>query len=102
MSSVPTVEVWREGCLSDCDRDGISDHGRVARRIWSLVILLAIKDGAEEVRYEPSGEGRVLSYKIHGKEYELVPPPRFLAASLLEDMKAMSRWRGLRSLLARM
>lgn|GEM_PF-6564748 len=60
-----------------------------AQRFWALVLLVAVKDGASEVRFVPKrGKGR-LTYKIEGTEYDLLPPPRFLMADIERAARQM-------------
>ena len=47
--------------------------------VVALVLLLAVKDRAAEVRFEPKGEEYCLRYLVEGNYYEMVPPPRHLA-----------------------
>jgi len=65
------------------------------RQMLLLILLLAIKDRASEVRFEPSnseGEGRVLklSYLVDGELHELVPPPAHLTDEIPHEFKTIA------------
>ena len=51
-------------------------------RLLILVLLLAVKDGATAVCYDPRRGDRALTYVINGTEYEMVPPPEERAAEI--------------------
>ena len=65
------------------------------RVIPLMAILVALKDGAETITFEPSllGPGEVglkMLYSIAGETYELVPPP----APIAPKMASFVRWMG--------
>src|SRR4051812_24157950 len=68
------------------------------RKVLLLVLLLALKDRATEVHFEPwrseeaeGGEtGLRMLYKVNGQLHELVPPPACLAGPLFRDLKDLS------------
>jgi hypothetical protein len=68
------------------------------RKVFLLVLLLALKDRATEVHFEPwrseeadGGEtGLRMFYKVDGQLLELVPPPACLAGPLFRDLKDLS------------
>lgn len=60
-----------------------------AERFWALVLLVAFKDGASEVWFDPQRGRRRLTYKIEGAEYDLLPPPRFLMAAIERAARQM-------------
>jgi hypothetical protein len=73
------------------DRDrNIPTH----RRLLLMVLLLALKDRAAEVHFEPcrseNAEGRGMgvrmSFETAGELYELVPPPARIARPLFRDL----------------
>jgi hypothetical protein len=65
------------------------------RRVLLLLLLLALKDRATELHFEPwrseeAGSveiGLKIFYEVDGRLYELVPPPAFLASPLFRDLK---------------
>jgi type IV pilus assembly protein PilB len=65
------------------------------RRLLLLVLLLAIKDRASEVRFEPSNsedEGRILRlfFQVDGELHELVPPPAHLTEEIPHELKTIA------------
>ena len=69
--------------------------GAPARRLICLVLLLAVKDRATEVRFEPSESEGVwkLRYKVSGVWEELAPPPLILPISA-EICRMVAKWSG--------
>lgn len=60
------------------------------RKLWSMVLLLAIKDLATVIRYEPHRRERALSYRVNGVYYDLVPPGEPLAMGLIDEIEEMA------------
>jgi hypothetical protein len=68
MSTIPVIDI--------ANADAVAAQLPV-RRLVSLVLLLAVKDRATEVRFEPSvadGEWK-LRYEIDGRWYDMAPVP---------------------------
>jgi type IV pilus assembly protein PilB len=66
-------------------------EGPPARRLVNLVLLLAIKDKASEVRFQPTEGACKLSYEVDGKLLDLVPAPtHFLAKRIINVIKVMA------------
>lgn len=74
---------------------------RVALKFWGMVILLALRDRASEVRYEPSRGDRSLTYRVDGMDRDMVPPPLHMVQELLEALLEVSRPRGVRAFVVR-
>ena len=66
-----------------------ADDNKV-KRLLNLVLLQAIKDKASDVHFEPFEEEFKMRYRIDGVLYEMVPPPRHLAAAIVSRVKVMS------------
>src|SRR5206468_1844403 len=64
-----------------------------AERLWAVVLLLAVKDGASRVWYDPARGDRRLGYEIRGREYAMVPPPLSMQALLPLAIRNLSRGR---------
>lgn len=58
-----------------------------ASRLLAMVLLLAIRDGASEVRFEPRVDATRLSYVIDGHRHDLVPPPAHLGGPFVETIR---------------
>lgn len=60
------------------------------RKLLNMVMLLAIKDRASDIHFEPFEEEYKLRYRCDGVMYEMVPPPRHLAMAISSRIKVMS------------
>jgi type IV pilus assembly protein PilB len=60
------------------------------RKLLNMVMLLAIKDRASDVHFEPFEDEYKMRYRADGVLYELVPPPRHLAAAISTRIKVMA------------
>jgi hypothetical protein len=54
------------------------------RKLWGMVLCMAVRDGAESVRYRPWRDERILTYVIGWQQYEFVPPPPQHANLMIE------------------
>ena len=77
-------------------------RGSPAQRLWAMVLLLAVKDGAARVWYDPAKGDSRLGYEIGGVEYDLVPPPELIQTQLLKFVEKLLRRRSAWSLIARL
>ena len=55
-----------------------------------MVFLLAIKDKASDIHFEPFEDEYKMRYRCDGVLYEMVPPPRHLAMAIASRIKVMS------------
>jgi type IV pilus assembly protein PilB len=60
------------------------------RKLLNMVMLLAIKDRASDIHFEPFEDEYKLRYRCDGVMYEMVPPPRHLANAIATRIKVMS------------
>jgi len=60
------------------------------RKLLNMVLLLAIKDQASDVHFEPFEDEFKIRVKADGVLYEMVPPPRHLANAIVTRIKVMS------------
>lgn len=60
------------------------------RKLLNMILLLAIKDQASDIHFEPFEDEFRVRIKADGMLYELVPPPRHLANSIVSRIKIMS------------
>ena len=60
------------------------------RKLLNMVLLLAIKDKASDIHFEPFEDEYKMRYRVDGILYELVPPPRHLAPAISSRIKVMS------------
>jgi type IV pilus assembly protein PilB len=60
------------------------------RKLLNMVMLLAIKDHASDIHFEPFEDEYKLRYRRDGVLYELIPPPRHLAMAIASRIKVMA------------
>jgi type IV pilus assembly protein PilB len=60
------------------------------RKLLNMVLLLAIKDQASDIHFEPFEDEFKIRVKADGMLYEMVPPPRHLANAIVTRIKVMS------------
>jgi type IV pilus assembly protein PilB len=60
------------------------------RKLLNLVLLQAIRDKASDIHFEPFENEYKMRYRIDGVLYEMVPPPRHIAAALSSRIKVMA------------
>ena len=60
------------------------------RKLINMVLLLAIKDHASDIHFEPFEDEYKMRYRCDGVLYEMVPPPRHLATAIASRIKVMS------------
>lgn len=60
------------------------------RKLINMVFLLAIRDHASDIHFEPFEEEYKMRYRCDGVLYEMVPPPRHLAMAISSRIKVMS------------
>jgi type IV pilus assembly protein PilB len=60
------------------------------RKLLNMVMLLAIKDRASDIHFEPFDEEYKMRYRCDGVLMELVPPPRHLAMAISTRIKVMA------------
>jgi type IV pilus assembly protein PilB len=74
------------------DLDSLAEIADAApvRKLINMVFLLAIKDKASDVHFEPFEDEYKMRYRCDGVLYEMVPPPRHLAMAISSRIKVMS------------
>src|SRR5207302_9884490 len=60
------------------------------RKLINMVFLLAIRDHASDIHFEPFEDEYKMRYRCDGVLYEMVPPPRHLAMAIASRIKVMS------------
>jgi type IV pilus assembly protein PilB len=60
------------------------------RKLLNMVLLVAIKERASDIHFEPFEEEYRLRYRADGVMYDMVPPPRHLAAAISTRIKVMA------------
>lgn len=60
------------------------------RKLLNMVLLLAIRDQASDIHFEPFEDEFKIRVRADGVLYEMVPPPRHLANALVSRIKIMA------------
>jgi type IV pilus assembly protein PilB len=60
------------------------------RKLINMMLLMGIKDRASDIHFEPFEEEYKIRMRCDGVLYEMVPPPRHLAAAISSRIKVMS------------
>lgn len=78
-----------DGPIDLTSLEAMADSAPV-RKLLNMVILMAIRDRASDVHFEPfEGEFKI-RIRADGQLYELVPPPRHLAFAITTRIKVMA------------
>ena len=74
------------------DLDDIAELANSApvRKLINMVLLMAIRDHASDIHFEPFEEEYKMRYKCDGVLYEMVPPPRHLGTAIASRIKVMA------------
>jgi type IV pilus assembly protein PilB len=77
---------------SSIDLDDVTElaNSQPVRKLINMVLLMAIRDHASDVHFEPFEEEYKMRYKCDGVLYEMVPPPRHLATAISSRIKVMA------------
>ena len=60
------------------------------KKLLNMVMLLAIRDQASDIHFEPFEDEFKIRVKADGVLYEMVPPPRHLANAVVSRIKVMA------------
>jgi type IV pilus assembly protein PilB len=78
-----------EGPLDLASAEALADSAPV-RKLLNMVLLLAIKDHASDLHFEPFEAEFKIRIRADGVLYEMVPPPRHLAFAITTRIKVMA------------
>ena len=67
-----------------------SANSNPIRKLLNMVMLLAIKDQASDIHFEPFEDEFKIRVRADGVLYEMVPPPRHLANAIVSRIKVMA------------
>ncbi|MDO4574580.1 MAG: ATPase, T2SS/T4P/T4SS family [Planctomycetia bacterium] len=85
-----TKEVEKTGGAIDLTSlEAMADAAPV-RKLLNMVILMAIRDRASDIHFEPFETEFKIRIRADGQLYELVPPPRHLAFAITTRIKVMA------------
>ncbi|EAQ80005.1 GspE/PulE family protein [Blastopirellula marina] len=78
-----------DGPIDITDAEALADSAPV-RKLLNMVLLMAIKDHASDIHFEPFEEEFRIRVKADGVLFEMVPPPRHLAFAITTRIKVMA------------
>ncbi|MCG8583171.1 MAG: Flp pilus assembly complex ATPase component TadA [Pirellulales bacterium] len=81
--------VGKEGAIDLTSVEALADSAPV-RKLLNMVLLLAIKDRASDIHFEPYEDEFRIRIKADGVLYEMVPPPKHLAFAITTRIKVMA------------
>ncbi|MBN2022995.1 MAG: Flp pilus assembly complex ATPase component TadA [Pirellulales bacterium] len=79
----------RDGPLDLTSVEALADSAPV-RKLLNMVFLLAIKDHASDLHFEPFENEFKIRIRADGILYEMVPPPRHMAFAITTRIKVMA------------
>jgi type IV pilus assembly protein PilB len=79
----------QEGAIDLTSVEALAESAPV-RKLLNMVLLLAIKDRASDLHFEPFEDEFKIRIKADGVLYEMVPPPRHLAFAITTRIKVMA------------
>ncbi len=83
------AEVGGSGTIDLTSVEALADSAPV-RKLLNMVLLLAIKDHASDLHFEPFEDEFRIRIKADGVLFEMVPPPRHLAFAITTRIKVMA------------
>jgi len=92
-------EIQQDGFLAEFDGRNQSidldelkelSESNPVKKLLNLVLLQAIRDKASDIHFEPFEHEYKMRYRIDGVLYEMVPPPKHIAAALSSRIKVMA------------
>ncbi len=81
-----------EGRNQSIDLDELKElsESNPVKKLLNLVLLQAIRDKSSDIHFEPFEHEYKMRYRIDGVLYEMIPPPRYIAAALSSRIKVMA------------
>ena len=81
-----------EGRNQSIDLDELKElsESNPVKKLLNLVLLQAIRDKASDIHFEPFENEYKMRYRIDGILYEMIPPPKHIAAALSSRIKVMA------------
>jgi type IV pilus assembly protein PilB len=92
-------EIQGDGFLAEFDGRNASididelkelSESNPVKKLLNLVLLQAIRDKASDIHFEPFENEYKMRYRIDGVLYEMIPPPKYIAAALASRIKVMA------------
>jgi type IV pilus assembly protein PilB len=81
-----------EGRNQSIDLDELKElsESNPVKKLLNLVLLQAIRDKSSDIHFEPFENEYKMRYRIDGVLYEMIPPPKHIAAALSSRIKVMA------------
>jgi len=79
----------KEGAFDLTSAEALADSAPV-RKLLNMILLLAIKDRASDIHFEPFEDEFKVRIKADGVLFEMVPPPKHLAFAITTRIKVMA------------
>ena len=81
-----------DGRNTSIDLDELKElsESNPVKKLLNLVLLQAIRDKASDIHFEPFENEYKMRYRIDGVLYEMIPPPKYIAAALSSRIKVMA------------
>jgi type IV pilus assembly protein PilB len=75
------------------DLDTLKDAAEAnpVKRLVNMVLMQAIKDRASDIHFEPFEDEFKMRYRIDGLLYEMLPPPKSIAAAVASRVKVLAQ-----------
>jgi type IV pilus assembly protein PilB len=82
--------VSEAGALDDAKQaESLANQAPIVKFV-DLVLFQAIQDRASDIHFEPFEDEFRIRYRVDGALYEMAPPPKYLALSVISRIKVMS------------
>lgn len=81
--------IGKDGAFDITGAEALAESAPV-RKLLNMVMLLAIKDHASDIHFEPFEEEFKIRIKADGVLFEMVPPPQHLAFAITTRIKVMA------------
>jgi len=87
-----TIADMIDGASESIDLQTLEEMADAApvRKLLNYVLLVAIRDKASDIHFEPFEEEFKIRYRIDGVLYEMVPPPKQLSVAIASRIKVMA------------
>jgi type IV pilus assembly protein PilB len=81
-----------EGRDKSIDLDELKElsESNPVKKLLNLVLMQAIRDKASDIHFEPFENEYKMRYRIDGVLYEMIPPPKHIAAAISSRIKVMA------------
>ncbi|MFM9194176.1 MAG: GspE/PulE family protein, partial [Planctomycetia bacterium] len=89
LEAAAAAAAMRDGPIDLTSVEALAESAPV-RKLLNLVLLMAIRDGASDIHFEPFEHEFRIRLKADGMLQEMVPPPKHLAFAITTRIKVMA------------